>query len=90
MVAISKVGGVLSSGFLLCLGLSNVASSADKLNTGQSDKQLFTVSDKDRFEPGKEIKGDVVRVEVDNYIVREDIGSEVGWHVYTTTETKSK
>jgi hypothetical protein len=29
MVSISKIVGVLSCGFVLCLGLSNVASSAD-------------------------------------------------------------
>jgi hypothetical protein len=38
LVCILKVVGVMSCGFLLGLGLSNVASSADKLNTGQSDK----------------------------------------------------
>jgi len=37
MVAISKIIGVLSCGFMLCLGLSNVASSADQLNTDQSE-----------------------------------------------------
>ena len=39
MIAISKIIGVLSYGFMLCLGLSNVASSADQLNTGQSVKE---------------------------------------------------
>jgi hypothetical protein len=90
MVAIPKVVGILSCGFLLCLGLSNVASSADKLNTVQSGGKMFTVADKDRFEAGKEVKGEIVRVEGDNYIVREDSGSEVRMHVDATTETKSK
>ena len=90
MVSILKVVGVLSCGFLLCLGLSNVASSADKLNTGQSGGKMFTVADKDRFEAGKEIKGEVVRVDGDNYIIREDSGSEVRIHVDATTEKKSK
>ena len=90
MVSISKVVGVLSCGFLLCLGLSNVASSADKLNTGQSDKTMFTVSDKDNFEAGREVKGEVVRVEGENYSVREDSGNVVKIHVDATTEKKSK
>jgi len=90
MVSILKVVGVLSCGFLLCLGLSNVASSADKLNTGQSDKTMFTVSDKDDFEAGREVKGEVVRVEGENYSVREDNGNVVKIHVDATTEKKSK
>ena len=90
MVSIPKVVGVMSCGFLLCLGLSNVASSANKFNTGQSDKNMFTVSDKDRFEPGKVVKGEVVRVEGENYVVREDSGNEVRMHVDATTETRSK
>jgi hypothetical protein len=89
MVSIPKVVGVLLCGFLLGLGLSNVASSADKLNTGQSDKKMFTVSDKDRFEAGKEVKGEVVRVEGAKYFVREDSGTVVQMHVDATTEKRS-
>lgn len=89
MVSIPKVVGVLSCGFLLCLGLSNIASSADKLNTGQSDKKMFTVSDKDRFEAGKDVKGEVVRVEGEKYFVRESSGNVVQMHVDATTEKRS-
>jgi hypothetical protein len=89
VVSIPKIIGALSCGFLLCLGLSNVASSADQLNTGQSDKQLFTVSDKDRFEAGKEVKGEVVRVEGEKYFVREDSGNVVQMHVDAATEKRS-
>ena len=90
MVSIPKIIGVLSCGLLLGLGLSNVASSADKLITGQSGGKMLTVSDKDRFEAGKEVKGTVVRIEGDNYILREDSGNEVRMHVDATTETRSK
>ena len=90
MVAISKIVGVLSCGFLLCLGLSNVASSADKLNTGQSGGKILTVTDKDRFEPGKEITGEVVRVEGENYFVREASGNVVQMHVDSTTKKESQ
>ena len=37
MVPISKVAGVLSCGFLLCLGLSNAASAVDDMKAGQSE-----------------------------------------------------
>ena len=51
---------------------------------------MFTVADKDRFEAGKEVKGEVVRVDGENYTVREDSGNVVKMHVDATTETKSK
>jgi len=86
MVAIPKAVGVLSCGFMLCLGLSNVASSADQLNTGRFDKKMFTVSDKDRFEAGKELKGEVVRVEGAKYFVKGQDGKEVRLHTDSTTQ----
>jgi hypothetical protein len=71
MLAILKVVGVMSCSFLLCLGLANIASSADKMSD---------------TEPGKSIKGKLLRIEGDNYIVknRED-GKEVSLHVDKTT-----
>jgi hypothetical protein len=35
MVSIPKIVGILSCGFLLCLGLSNAASAADEMKSGQ-------------------------------------------------------
>jgi ribosomal protein S1 len=89
MVAISKVVGVMSCGFLLCVGLSGVASSSEELNTSQSDTSIFTVSDKDDFEPGRTVKGEVLRVEGAYYVVREENGKEVRMHVDGTTEKRS-
>ena len=89
MKSISKVVGVLSCGFLLCVGLSSVASSSDDLKTRQTDKKMFTVSDKERFVRGKEVKGEVVRVEGEKYFVREANGNVVQMHVDTTTEKRS-
>jgi hypothetical protein len=86
MGTITKVVGVMSCGFLLCLGLSTVASSADKLNTGQSEGKIFTVEDKDRFVPGKEVRGEIVKIDGENYVVREASGSEVRMHVDSSTE----
>lgn len=76
MVSIQKVVGVLSCSFLLCLSLSTVASSADKLTT-------------DQFVPGKEIKGEIVKVEGENYVVRDASGAEVRMHVDASTQKKS-
>ena len=72
MVAIPKVVGVLSCGFLLCLGLSGVASALTE-----------TIGD---TEPGKTIKGEVLRVEGDTYFIKNgENGKEVRLHVDKTT-----
>jgi hypothetical protein len=89
MVSMQKVVGVLSCGFLLCLGLSTVALSADKLNIGQSGGKAFSVDDKERFVPGKEVKGEIVKIEGENYVVREATGAEVRMHVNSSTEMRS-
>jgi len=69
--------------------LSTVASSADKLNTGQSGGKIFTVDDRERFVPGKEVEGEIVKIDGENYVVREASGAEVRMHVDSSTEKRS-
>ena len=89
MVSIPKLVGVLSCSFFLCLGLSTVASSADQFNAGHSGGKIWTVDDKDRFVSGKEVKGEIVKVDGENYVVREASGAEVRMHVNASTEKRS-
>ncbi len=89
MVSIHKVVGVLSCSFLLCLGLSTVASSAEQFNTGHSGGKIWTVDDKDRFVSGKEVKGEIVKIDGENYFVREASGAEVRMHVNASTEKRA-
>jgi hypothetical protein len=86
MGSLAKAIGFLSCGFLLSLGLSAVASSADKVYTGQSEAKVFTVDDKERFVPGKEVRGEIVKIDGANYVVREASGAEVRMHVDNSTE----
>ena len=80
MVPIPKVAGVLSCGFLLCLGLSNAASAVDDMKAGQSEgkggpadqKEMIFLKQKFHI-----IQGDVVRVEYGTYFVKEKDGKEV-------------
>jgi ribosomal protein S1 len=88
MVSIPKVVGVLSCGVVLSLGLSSVASSADRFNTGQSNL-IITVSDAKDFEAGTTVKGEVLRIDGAYYVVREENGKEVRMHVDSTTEKRS-
>jgi hypothetical protein len=88
MVSIPKVVGVISCGFMLCLGLTgNAASAADKMGTeGQAGVQ----SEEGKLEGaiverGKTIQGEVLRVEGPNYFVKQQDGKEVRLHTDSTT-----
>ena len=102
MVSIPKVVGVLSCGFLLCLGLSNAAqagnaaSTTDEMKADQSDRrqggqeageqQMNDDMTGGQSKDGKMIKGEVLRVEGDNYFVKGQDGKEVRMHIDKTTE----
>jgi hypothetical protein len=73
MISIPKVVGVLSCGVLLCLGLSQASHAADEVGPS-------------RLEQAKVIKGDLVRVDYGDYIVKEKDGQEV--RVHTTNKTQ--
>ena len=101
MVSIPKVVGVLSCGFLLCIGLSNVAqadngaSAQDEMKADQSDRRQGgqeagekQMSDEMKGGPskgGKTITGEMLRVEGDNYFVKGQEGKEVRMHTDKTT-----
>ena len=102
MVAIPKVVGALSCGFLLCLGLSHAAQAgdaaptSDEMKADQSDrrqggqeageKQMSDEMKGDQAKDGKMITGEVLRVEGDNYFVKGQDGKEVRMHIDKTTQ----
>jgi hypothetical protein len=88
MVAIPKVIGLLCCGFLLCLGLSNPASAADKMkgnqletNGGLADQHDMT----SQMQGVHVMQGDVLRIEGANYVVKGLDGKEVSLHADNTT-----
>lgn len=103
MVSIPKVVGVLSCGFVLCLGLSqvtqagNAAPTTDEMKADQSDrrqggqevgeKQMSDELKGDQSKDGKMIKGEVLRVEGDNYFVKGQDGKKVRMHIDNTTQS---
>ena len=102
MVSLPKVVGVLSCGFLLCLGLSNAAQAehapapSDVMKTdAQSDRQGFQSDDdkqmddemgSNRVKGVKTIKGELSRVKDGNYFVKVKDGKEVRLHTDKTTQ----
>jgi hypothetical protein len=85
MVSTSKFIGVLAGGCLLCLALTNcqsnsardAASATDEMKMDQSDRRAGT----------KSVKGEILRIEGHNYVVREQDGKEVSLHADSTTQT---
>jgi hypothetical protein len=75
MVSIPKVVGVLSCGFLLCLGLSTAAYAGQVDETGAS-----------RLERAKTITGELLRVEYGEYVVKGQDGKEVRLTTDKTTQ----
>jgi hypothetical protein len=106
MVSIPKVIGVLSCGFLLCLGLSNAAqaehppSPSDVMKTDKTsdrqgyqsddDKQSNVKSERSSAEGSKTVKGELTRVENANYFVKGKDGKEVQLHTDKTTKMKGE
>jgi hypothetical protein len=102
MVSTPKIVGVISCGFLLCLGLSTAAQAehapapSDLMKTdAQSDRQGFQSDDdkqkdaergSNRAEGAKTIKGELSRVEAGNYFVKVKDGKEVRLHTDKTTQ----
>jgi len=84
MVSTSRFIGGLAGGCLLCLGLSScytgpardAASATDEIKMDQSDRRSDT----------KAIKGEVLRVEGHNYVVKGEDGKEVSLHTDSTTQ----
>ncbi|MGH7183690.1 MAG: hypothetical protein ACREJN_17175, partial [Nitrospiraceae bacterium] len=101
-VSIPKVVGILSCGFLLCLGLSDAVqaehapSPSDVMKTNRvDDRQGFQADDEKQSnetlqsssaEGSKMIKGELFRVESGNYFVKVKGGKEVRLHTDKTTE----
>ena len=72
MVSIPKTIGVMSCGLMLCLSLSNVTQAADKHRETQVG--VYT------------IKGEVLRVDGDDYLIKQSGGKEVMYRVDSGTE----
>lgn len=73
MFSITKVVSVLSCGVLLCLGLSQATPAAAEEGAK-------------RLEQAKVIKGDLVRIDYGDYIVKDKDGNEVRVHIDRKTQ----
>jgi hypothetical protein len=98
MVSIPKVVGVLSCGVVLCLSLSNITQAAqaadeapvtdnmksDPCAAGQPE---LSGCDTDAQENVDTIKGEVLRIQGDHFVVQRFTGQEVRLHTDANTQT---
>ncbi len=75
MYSLIKVVTVLSCGVLLCLGLSQAA------YAGQADEEGAN-----RLAQAKVIRGNLVRIDYGDYLIKEKDGQEVRLHVSNKTQ----
>jgi cold shock CspA family protein len=75
MFSITRVVSVLSCGVLLCLGLSQAAYAGMADEAGAS-----------RLAQAKVIKGELVRIDYGDYIVKDQDGKEVRVHMEKKTQ----
>ncbi len=100
MISLPKVVGVVSCEFLLCLGLStagqadNAASTVDRLKADQSDRRQgvqeagekqMKDTEGGQSKGGKTIKGEVLRVEGNDCLIKGQDGNEMRVHIDLTT-----
>jgi hypothetical protein len=97
MTSILKISGVLSCGCLLGLGLSNAALAIENsLATDETKAQQNTErkgnlpglfkQDADTRRGIHTMKGEVLRLEADQYVVKRSDGKQVSLHVDETTQ----
>ena len=74
-MSLIKLVSVLSCGMLLCLGLSQAA------YAGKADEEGAS-----RLAQAKVIRGDLVRIDYGDYLIKEKDGQEVRLHVSNKTQ----
>ena len=86
MVSTSRFIDVLAGGCLLCLTLTNCQSDSAQLRDAASATDGMKMDQSDRTAGTKSVKGEVLRIEGHNYVVREQDGKEVSLHADSTTQ----
>ncbi len=99
MVSIPKIIGVMSCSVVLCLGLSNVTGAAEELGLSTGVQDIGSCTDKNvEREIGVQkcgelmaqgihtIKGEVLRVDGDSYLIQGFDGKEVRYRIDSGTQ----
>ena len=93
MVSLPKLVGILSSSFLLCLGVVDAAAAADDMKMGQSggkDGETHRKGTSLDMQEVHIIQGDVMRIEGETYFVKGLDGKEMSLRADNTTMRTEK
>ena len=90
-----QIIGVMSCSVVLCLSLSNVTQAADKMEIDpcadrKGGEPNLAKCDEETRQGIHTIKGKVLRVDGDNYLVQGFNGKEVSLHVDSATQTSGR
>lgn len=85
MASVPKVVGLMSCGFLLCLGLSSVAQSEGDPGVRKGG-QAGVRGDQGKLKRGHKIEGEVLRIDGEYYFVTGQDKMEVRLHTDRTTK----
>ena len=91
MVSIPKIIGVMSCSVVLCLSLSNVTQAVDRMEVDpcadrKGGQPNLLKCDEETRQGIHTIKGEVLRVDGDSYLIQEFDGKEVRYRVDSSTE----
>jgi hypothetical protein len=95
MVSIPKIIGVMSCSFVLCLSLSNVTQAADKMEVDPcadrkgGEPNLVKCNEEAR-QGIHTIKGEVLRIDGNDFLIQRYDGKEVSLRVDSATETSGR
>jgi len=90
MISLPTVVAVISCGLLLCIGYA--ASAADEMKAGQSISSkaglpaYLVKSEEGKQKDVRAIRGEVLRIEHENYFVKQYDGKEVRLHIDEMTQ----
>jgi translation initiation factor IF-1 len=95
MVSIPKIIGIVSCSAVLCLSLSNAAQATERMGHNPcADRKgglpNLVKCDEEMRQGIETIKGEVLRVDGDNYFVERFDGKEVLLHIDQTTKMNSR
>jgi hypothetical protein len=87
VTSIQKIVTAMSSGFLLCLSLSQLTQAAsDPCIDRKAGQSSIVQCDMERRQGIDTVKGELLGIEGDNYVVQQFYGKEVRLHIDATTQ----
>jgi hypothetical protein len=91
MISIPKIVGGMSSGFVLCLGLTDTTQATEHIKSNECSEMKAGQRDRVKCEEDRKqgiatVKGEVVHIEQSKYVVQRFYGKEIQLDADASTE----